>query len=123
MKVLVCGSRSWRDRRRIRARLLHLPRGSHVIHGGARGADRLAGDVARALGFQVEEVPAVWRTGGSVFDRSAGFRRNLRMLDMKPDLVIAFWDGRSTGTAHTIREAHKRGLAVEVHHPRPDRSS
>lgn len=112
--ALVCGSRSWRDRRRIRARLLHLPRGSRVIHGGARGADRLAGDVARGLGFQVQEVPAVWRTASGVFDRSAGIRRNLAMLDLQPDVVIAFWDGRSTGTAHTIAQAHRRGITVDV---------
>lgn len=112
--ALVCGSRSWRDRQRIRARLQHLPRGSRVIHGGARGADRLAGDVAHGLGFQVQEVPAVWRTGSGVFDRSAGIRRNLAMLDLQPDLVIAFWDGRSTGTAHMIEQAHRRGVTVDV---------
>lgn len=116
MRVLVCGSRDWTDRRRIRARLLNLPRGSTVIHGGARGADRLAGDVARNLGFEVIEVPADWRPDGVTLDRSAGHRRNIKMLDMKPDLVLAFWKDGSTGTAHTIENATRRGIALEVHH-------
>jgi hypothetical protein len=36
------------------------------------------------------------------------------MLDEKPDLVIAYWNGKSNGTAHTISEARKRGIPVEV---------
>jgi len=36
------------------------------------------------------------------------------MLDWEPELVLAFWDGRSTGTEHTITEANRRGIPVEV---------
>jgi hypothetical protein len=36
------------------------------------------------------------------------------MLDQNPGLVIAFWDGKSRGTAHTIGEARRRGIPVEV---------
>src|SRR5262252_8427844 len=105
MKVLVCGSRSWRDGDTIRTRLRALPRGTTIIHGTAIGADRLAGEIANGLGFAVEDDPA------------AGKKRNLRMLDAEPDLVLAFWDGRSTGTMHTVVNARERSIPVEVVEP------
>jgi YspA, cpYpsA-related SLOG family len=112
MRVLVCGSRSWKDARRIRQRLAELPRSTIVIHGEARGADALADAAARGLGLTVMTFPADWSRG-----KQAGFERNIAMLDEKPDLVIAFWDGKSKGTAHTIDQAIERGIAVEVIHP------
>jgi YspA, cpYpsA-related SLOG family len=109
IKVLVCGSRAWDDYVAIFDRLSLLPRGSTIVHGGARGADQIAARVAGRLGFQVEEFLPDWSNG-----KRAGLDRNLVMLDQKPDLVIAFWDGHSTGTTHTITEATKRGIPVEV---------
>lgn len=116
MKVLVCGSRTWRDQRKIEARLRQLPRGSIVIHGQARGADTIAGTIAEALGFDVRAFPAEWRPLGrdGPVDYGAGKTRNLVMLDEQPELVLAFWDRRSTGTKHTIDAALERGIAVEV---------
>jgi len=86
-----------------------------VIHGGARGADRLAGEVARNLGFEVIEVRPDWRPNG-VYNPQAGKERNIVMLEMKPDLVLAFWKNHSTGTGHTIENATRRNIALEVHH-------
>jgi len=110
LRVLVAGSRTWDDGASIEQVLSSLPRGSTVIHGAARGADQLAGTIAARLGFGVQEYPADWRGKG----RAAGIIRNLQMLDTGPDKVIAFWDGKSTGTGHTIDEAQKRGIPVEV---------
>lgn len=110
MRVLVCGSRGWTDYGRIKRRLAELPAGSVVVEGCARGADALAELAAESLGLKVEHHPADWSTG-----RSAGFRRNLEMLDYPiPDLVIAFWDGRSRGTTHTVRIAQNRDIPIEV---------
>lgn len=108
--VLVCGSRSWTRADLIRERLSKLEPGSTVMHGAARGADTLAGTIARSLDFVVEEYPADWRGQG----RRAGVIRNLAMLSLGPERVLAFWDGESTGTAHTMTEARKRGIPVEV---------
>ncbi len=77
MKILVCGSRDWTERETIRAWLRKFPRGSTVIHGAARGADTIAGEEARALGFTVRAYPADWTTNG----KAAGPIRNQRMLD------------------------------------------
>ncbi len=46
--------------------------------------------------------------------RRAGPERNIRMLDSTPDLVLAFWDGQSRGTRHTISEARRRNITVRV---------
>ena len=43
MRVLVCGDRNSTDRAAIGRYALTLPKGSTVIHGNARGADRSDG--------------------------------------------------------------------------------
>lgn len=122
MKVLVCGSRNWADVETIRRRLGLIP-WVHpdvptIIHGAAsrkvegveRSADMLAERVARDLGMRVERHPADWQTHGT----AAGPIRNLAMLDRAPDLVLAFQRNGSRGTQHTIDEARKRGIPVEI---------
>ena len=115
MKVLVCGSRLWTDPWLILAELRKLPSDVTIIHGGARGADRLGGTMAEGIGLKVIEVPAEWGRYG----RSAGPIRNQKMLDMKPDLVLAFHEDRGLGkgTAHMVRIARKAGVEVRVYNP------
>jgi hypothetical protein len=118
-RVLVCGSRDWGDRRSISRRLQSLPVDATIVHGAAsrrvdgveKSADMIADDVARSLGLSVEQHPANWRE----WPRTAGFVRNIEMLDSGVDLVIAFQRDLSRGTQHTINEARKRGVDVEVH--------
>ncbi len=110
MRVLICGSRTWADEAAIQRALEDLSPGpATIIHGGARGADQLAGRIAARLGYAVKVYEADWSRG-----KRAGPERNLRMLDSKPDLVLAFWDGQSRGTAHTIAEARRRNIPVGV---------
>lgn len=120
MKVLVCGSRGWGidlpdPRRPIWDRLNevfeHLAQSSRLITGGARGPDEFARQWAADSLVDHLVCYADWATHG----KRAGILRNLRMLDEKPDLVLAFWDGTSRGTKHTIDEAHARGITVELH--------
>jgi hypothetical protein len=110
MRVIVCGSRRWHDRERIEYRLAELPGDTTVVHGNAGGADRIAHQEAQKLGLLVEPHPADWETYG----KRAGVMRNVLMGELGADLCIAFWDGRSTGTAHMMDEARKRGIPVEV---------
>jgi hypothetical protein len=85
-----------------------------IINGTARGADRLCATLAVGYDFKVVDMPADWNTWG----KAAGFKRNVAMLEhldaAGKGLVLAFWDGVSKGTQHTIREARKRGLDVHV---------
>lgn len=112
MKVLVCGDRNWSDLTKIEDRLRSLGSDVTIIHGDCRGADRIAGYVARRLGMTVIPVPAKWTELG----RRAGPIRNQVMIDMGPDLVIAFHSNisQSTGTVDTVNRAKMAGIAFEV---------
>ena len=112
--VLVCGSRSWTARAPIAAALARAQADgfTHVVHGDARGADRMAGHAARRLGMRVVAVPADWDR----FGLSAGFIRNGCMLNLRPQLVLAFARHlpHSHGTAHMVRIARAAGVPVRV---------
>lgn len=121
MRVLVCGSRYFRqplaasaavafrlDKLQKEADILRIE--VEIYHGDAQGADRWAATVAATKGMKVRAFPADWESYG----KRAGYLRNIEMLDGKPDLVLAFWNGISKGTKHTIDEAMKRGIPVEV---------
>lgn len=109
MIVLVCGSRDWQDEAAIADRLAELP-DCTILHGCARGVDRIAAEIGDLYGHAVHGFPAGWDKYG----KRAGFLRNVQMLDEGPDLVIAFQAHKSRGTQHTIDEARKRGIPVEV---------
>ena len=121
-RVLVCGGRTYVDRARLFTVLGEIigyaghpdsPR-LVVIHGGAAGADKLAGDFADYAGHRVEVYKADWEKHG----KSAGPIRNQQMLDEgKPDLVIAFPGG--AGTADMVRRARKAGIRVREIPPCP----
>lgn len=111
MVIVITGSRSWTNRAAIENALRpFVEEHPLVIHGGAYGADQIAGEVAHALGMPVEVMPAEWDKHG----RSAGPRRNIAMLDRRPDVVLAFWDGESSGTLQCMEEAARRGIRVIV---------
>ena len=115
-RVVVCGSRSWGDWFALESALKRLPRGSQVVHGDARGADRMAGSVAERLGHYVARMPADWERYG----KSAGMRRNEQMLTcVRPSLVMAFWDGSSRGTRDMIERARRAGVRVRVYREGP----
>ncbi len=109
--VLVHGSRARTGHDPIRAAIAALASGSTLLAGGAAGADRIAEQLARARGdLEVRVARADWARHG----RRAGVLRNLAMLCQRPDRVLAFHAANSAGTAHTIREARRRGIPVDV---------
>ncbi len=119
MKVLVCGSRNWTNRDAIWRELEKLPEGTIIVHGGARGADRIAGNVAKLLNFEVRVYPADWLTNG----KAAGPIRNQEMLDKEhPDkdgvpvsLGLAFSEDLENprrGTSDMCRRMDSKGIRV-----------
>ena len=111
LRVLVCGGRDYADWNTLRDTLDDIQdrRGPlHIIGGGARGADRLAREWARLFALHgLSTYEADWKTHG----RSAGFRRNQRMLDEgRPDVVLVMPGGR--GTADMRRRAEAAGVLV-----------
>jgi hypothetical protein len=114
--ALVCGGRDYADGEALYAALDRLAP-ALVVHGGADGADWLAGEWCDARGVPCVVVPALWTTHG----RAGGPRRNEVMLEIASHLasmrqdpmrlgVVAFPGGR--GTAHMVGLAEKAGVPV-----------
>jgi hypothetical protein len=112
VKVVICGDRHWADRPMIEERMRALPRGTVVITGGASGADSIAAEIAREIGFPSVVIEAEW----SKYGRGAGPKRNRQMLACEPDLVIAFHRNlaASRGTKNCVQQARGLGIQVEV---------
>ncbi len=116
MRVIVCGSRKWNDRRTVEYRLAELPGDTTIVVGynpekdTPKGADRFAYQEAQKLGLAVEPHPARWDELG----KRAGYVRNAEMADAGADLCLAFWDGLSDGTRHMMSIAEMRGIPVDV---------
>ena len=110
MRVLVTGGRDYDNKNVLFSVLNEIQRVTPIdclIHGGARGADNLAGQWAKThKGVTVVVVPAKWGEHG----KSAGPRRNAEMVEMKPDMVVGFSGG--VGTADCLRRADEAGLKV-----------
>lgn len=110
--LLITGSRGWNDLDLIQ-RTFDLLQLEHpnvkwkVIHGGCRGADLMADEVAKKRGWFVESMPvtsADWRKHG----KKAGFLRNTEMIwKHRPHHAIAFQLNDSPGTGHCIQELNK----------------
>lgn len=121
MRVLVCGDRNWTDKLYINSVLREtwFELDEHgiplvIIHGCAKGADSIAGEIGEKQGLKVIKFPANWSTYG----RAAGVIRNQQMLDEgKPDLVIAFNDDieKSKGTKDMVNRAKKSGIKTKVY--------
>lgn len=80
-----------------------------VVSGGARGADRLAEIYASYRSLPIEVHEAEWDKYG----KRAGFRRNIQIID-SCDEVVAFWNGRSPGTRHSITYAMSKDKKITV---------
>lgn len=106
-RVIVCGSRYWTEPEPIRNVIRWVAtngRSSVVIHGGAPGADTLAGFIAQSEGLNVLTFPADWERWG----KRAGPIRNTQMLASgRPEMVFGFTNDltQSRGTADMLRKA------------------
>jgi hypothetical protein len=106
--VAVVGSRKFLRWSQLYRVLDHVRRDNPnlmVISGGAEGADTYAEQWAKLREIPFRQYPANWERYG----KKAGYMRNLDIV-ANATWVIAFWDGESRGTKHTIdltREARK----------------
>ena len=113
MRILVTGSREWTDWEVLHEVLEAWTRGADsvtIVHGGAPGADRLAGDYARAAGWAEEVHPADWAQYG----KPAGMIRNKAMVDVGADVCIAFFKASAgnRGTRGCAKMAEEAGIPV-----------
>lgn len=119
MKVLVTGGREFNERERLFEVLGQLHAGhkiTHLIHGGARGADTLAGEWARNVGVQEVRCDANWNFHG----KAAGPIRNRKMFELlnyEDDLVVAFDGGN--GTANMVSLVEEEGFDILYYQTKP----
>ena len=107
IRIAVTGGRDYQDKATVFAALDKMNKRHGVvelIHGGARGADSLAGAWAKARGIKTSVFIPKWDQYG----KRAGILRNQLMLDQSPDAVIAFPGGR--GTAHMVKASESQGI-------------
>lgn len=85
-----------------------------LVHGGARGADTIASNLAEKFGWEIVEFKADWDHYG----KSAGYRRNRQMHEFlaqhKNRGCVCFWDGESRGTAHNFELAKEFNTPLRV---------
>lgn len=81
-----------------------------LVHGHCpRGADKLADDVGREMGLDIERHPADW----GKYHRGAGMIRNMEMVKLGADVCLAFPTEESVGTIRCMDAARKAGIPVK----------
>lgn len=118
MKVIVAGSRSVKDYPTVeRAIISNYPNDSaprswdecEIVHGGAEGVDTRASEFAT----RYELVERVFEPDWDEHGKAAGPIRNEEMAQYA-DVLVAVWDGESSGTRDMIEKALDHGLDTHV---------
>ena len=105
MKLAIVGSRTFNDYDMLVDFIkdnYNIDEITHVISGGARGADFLGERFAEEFNKELIVFPAEWKKYG----KSAGFKRNVDIIETC-DECVCFWDGESHGTKHDIELCEK----------------
>lgn len=106
MKLAIVGSRSFDNYERLLG-VMGIFYECHtsfhtIVSGGAKGADKLGERWAEYWHIPIEQYLPDWNKNG----KAAGFLRNQQIVDAC-DMVLAFWDGKSSGTKDTIERAKR----------------
>lgn len=117
-RILVTGSRDFTAWRLVEAAMVEaiasLPDWPRVtptiVHGAARGADRIANGIAINRNWKIESHPADWEQYG----KAAGMIRNREMLESGVDLCLAFLKtgAKNIGTRGMIRLCKRARVPV-----------
>ena len=112
MKLAIVGSRTFNDYTKLRSFIkenFNVDEITHIVSGGARGADRLGEAFAAEFGKQLVVFKADWDKYG----KRAGFVRNVDIIN-ECDQCVAFWDGESHGTKHDIELCEQQGKVCKI---------
>jgi len=113
MKLAVIGSRTIKDYIFVENKLCEIIEKYNeidtIISGGAKGVDSLAEKFANEYGLKTIIFKPDWKK----FGKGAGFIRNKQIIE-NSDIVVAFWDGKSNGTKHSIELAKKMNKKLIV---------
>ena len=91
---------------------------TEIVSGGARGIDTVAADYAREQGIPLTEFDPDYPRYG----RGTPLKRNAQIADYA-DEVLAFWDGVSRGTVHTVELFKKQGKPITLIRMEPSRGN
>lgn len=109
--VIVTGNRAWTGRELIRTDLARFPARTKLYHGacpvGDGGADWIADEIGRELGFIVTPVPILTRLDGDM--PGGGPRRNRRMVAGVVEELRLGYVEKVYGFAYAIRYKENRG--------------
>lgn len=109
MKVAVIGSRKLYNCT-VEQIISHIPQNaSELVSGGAIGVDQLAQEAAHRLALPIRIFPPDYEKNG----KQAPLIRNAQIVDYA-DLVLAFWDNRSRGTAYTLNLCVKTNTPFRI---------
>lgn len=112
MRIAIVGSRGFKNFDFLEKTILDNYKTENIteiISGGAKGADTLAEQFAIKHSIPMSIFTPDWE----LYGKSAGYKRNIQIIDMS-DEVIAFWDGISKGTKHSIDLANKAKKKVMI---------
>lgn len=73
-----------------------------VVSGGASGVDTIGKDWAEKRNIEFKLFRPNWKEHG----KKAGMVRNVEIVEYS-DFLLFFWDGKSSGTKHSISVAQK----------------
>lgn len=109
MRYAIIGSRTFNDYSVVEDFLNGCHDITAIVSGGAAGADSLG-----ALYAIEHNIPyTIFRPDWVKFGKKAGYIRNADIIN-DADVVIAFWDGKSNGTRHSIELARRKNKIVSV---------
>lgn len=110
MKLAIIGSRTFNDYKLLQETLeQYKSKIVLVVSGAAKGADSLGEKWALENNIQTLIFPAEWGKYG----KRAGYIRNEDIIK-NCDCCIAFWDGKSVGTKHSISLCEKYNKPCKI---------
>lgn len=115
MRILVCGGRDFNKVDWFNDVMnTYRDRVTHIISGGAKGADTMAWKWALVNANLPEENIHIYKADWDKHGKAAGPIRNQIMLDAsRPDLVVGFPGGRGTGDM--LNRAIRQNIDVDIY--------
>jgi len=116
LKVLICGSRDWKNYNSVLdvvKGLIENYKDIEIVQGECSGADEMARRAAIECEIPFHGYPAQWKKHGN----AAGPIRNQQMIDCeKPDMCIAFhpYLSKSKGTKDMVEKAKAAEIKTYV---------
>jgi len=127
MKIAVIGSRNWRNKLLIHEIMKEEFQNEYgelnsneLISGGAIGVDSYAEAIfddwnrcQKSINLE-QYKKHIYKPDWNKYGKKAGYLRNQDIV-FNADKLIAFWDGKSKGTKHSIDLAIEKGIPIDIY--------